>query len=244
MWHRRKIVCCIVIVIIIVPISFTTYQQFVAVPRLKNKVSSLETEKGKVEKERDKAELKLAPFLAAAERSFPNTPSEESLDLLLKRIDKAITEAFIYDLPPEKMEGSAALFAAVKFFLDDIEEPPYDYRWHYHRLVVSATKGLSTSVIPLLRSRSFKDFLTSTGVKVEVMSFAERKKKSHPWPYTGLVLAASNKGPESDLHYVLYPNLDMQIGGEMLRELEKVHFEFKSLYTKVVREAVKASQPK
>jgi hypothetical protein len=243
LWHRRKIVCCIVLAVIVLPISFTSYQQLVAVPRLKNQITSLDAEKGKVEKERDKAELKLAPFLAAAERSFPNTPSEKSLDLLLERIDKAITEAFRYDLPPEKMEGSAALFAAVKFLLDDIDKPPYDLKWHCHRLVVSATKGLSTSVIPLLRSRSFKDFLISAGVNIEVMSFAERQKRMPPLPHTGLVLANSHKGNAApDNHYVLFPNLDLSIGKEMLRDMERVHFDFRRLYTEIVRDAVNANR--
>jgi hypothetical protein len=179
-----------------------------------------------VKTERDKYQTQLAPFLAVAEKSFPDTPSEQRLELLLTRIDKAITDAFRYNLPPEKTEGSAALFAAVKFFLDDLESHGgQDARWHYRRLVISATKGLSTSVIPLLKARRFQDFLESVGVKVETMSIAERKQRKAPWPRTGQVLASCGgqcfgAGSASDLHYVLYPNLELRIDERVLRGLE------------------------
>ncbi len=247
LWRRRKIVCCIVLVVIVLPTLYTTYQQLVAVPKLKDQVSILKTEKSEAEKERDKAELQLAPFLAVADSRFPDTPSDQRLDLLLNRIDKAITDAFRYNLPPEKTEGSAALFAAVKFFLDDLEPHGQDVRWHYRRLVVSATKGLSTSVIPLLKAHRFQDFLKSVGVKVETMSFAERKKRKAPWPSTGQVLAACNgpclgAGSASDLHYVLYPNLELWIDERVLRALERVHFDLKKMYTEIVRDAINATQ--
>jgi hypothetical protein len=181
--------------------------------------------------------------------SYENDPSDKERAILVSKLDKLFTDAIRYNLPPEQMEGSAAMFAAVKFFLDDIEERPHNVRWHYHRLVVSATRGLSTSIMPLLKARKFEDFLKSVGVKITVMTFAERKKRNAPWPNTGLVLAASNgpmfgAGSDSDLHYVLYPNLELWIDERVLRELEKVHFEFRRLYTEVVRDAVSASQSK
>lgn len=178
--------------------------------------------------------------------SYEKGSSDKGRELLFSRLDKLFTDAIRYNLPPEKMEGSAAMFAAVKFFLDDIEEPPHNVRWHYHRLVVSATKGLSTSIIPLLKSQTFQDFLKSAGVKISIMTLTERKRMNAPWPYTGQVLAASNgpmfgPGSESDLHYILYPNLELWIDARVLRELERVHFEFRRLYTEVVRDAVNAS---
>ena len=247
LWRRRKIVCCIVLAVIVLPTLFTIYQQIVALPKLKDKVSTLESEKSNAEKERDKAELQLAPFLAVAESRFPDTPADKRLDLLLNRIDKAITDAFRYNLPPEKTEESAAFFATVKFFLDDIEAHGHDVRWHYRRLVISATKGLSTSVIPLLKARKFQDFLESVGVKIETMSFEERKKRNAPWPHTGQVLAACNgpclgAGSASDLHYVLYPNLELWIDQRVLRALEQVHFDFKKMYTEIVRDAINATK--
>lgn len=42
--------------------------------------------------ERDKFQLQLAPFLAAAERRFPDTPADKRLDLLLVKLDQAITD--------------------------------------------------------------------------------------------------------------------------------------------------------
>jgi len=181
--------------------------------------------------------------------SYENGYADNGREMLLSKLDKLFTDAVRYNLPPEKMEGSAAMFTAVKFFLDDIEESPHKMRWHYHRLVVSATKGLSTSIIPLLNARKFEDFLKSSGVKVSVMTLDERKKKNHPWPSTGLVLASSGgpifgQGSDPNLHYVLYPNLELWIDKRVLRELEAVHFEFRRMYTEVVRDTVGASQLK
>ncbi|MDQ3256711.1 MAG: hypothetical protein M3R15_22940 [Acidobacteriota bacterium] len=149
--------------------------------------------------------------------------------------------------PPKKTEGSAALFAAVKFFLDDIEPHGDGIRWHYRRLV-SSRGGFAASVIPLSKSASFKDFLKRAGVSIEVMSFEERKARPHPGPHTGQVLAASNgpilgNGSDPNLHYVLYPNLQLWIDDRVLRELETVHFDFKRTYTEAARDAVSASRP-
>lgn len=190
-------------------------------------------------------------FLAAAQTSKqetygPNSPvAYTSKGNITITINELLIDGIRYNLPPENIEGSAALFTAVKFFLDDIEQQ--DAHWHYRRLVVSATRGLSTSVIPLLKARTFKDFLKSVGVKITTMSFAERKERKVPWPNTGLVLAASNgpmlgHGSAPDLHYVLYPNLELWIDERVLRVLERVHFDFKKMYTEVVRDAMNASQ--
>ncbi len=248
LWRRRKIICIVVLSVLVLPTLHTLYLQFVAVPALKSQVSTLETEKTEAIQKRDKAEIQLAPFLAVAERSFPDSPSNQRLELLVSKIDKAITDAFRYNLPPEKTEGSAALYTAVKFFLDDLgDHGQTTARWHYRRLAVKASKGLANSITPLLRANTFQRFLESIGVKVEVMSFAERKKKGTPWPNTGLVLAASNgallgPGSATDLHYVLYPNLELRIDERVLRELERVHFEFKKQYTQIVRDAINATQ--
>lgn len=92
LWRRRKLVCIIVLLVISLPTSFTLYQQLVAVPKLKDQVSTLQTAKDEAERECDKAELQLAPFLAAADRRFPDSPADKRLDLLLSRLDKAITD--------------------------------------------------------------------------------------------------------------------------------------------------------
>lgn len=92
LWSRRKLVCIIVLAVIILPAGFTLYQQIVSVPKLKSQISTIEAQKREAEQKRDKAELRLAPFLAAAESRFPNTPADERLDLLLSRLDKAIND--------------------------------------------------------------------------------------------------------------------------------------------------------
>ena len=92
LWRRRKLVCIIVLLVIILPVGWSLYQHFVAVPKLKDQVTALQTAKGDAERERDKAELKLAPFLAAADHRFPDSPADKRLDLLLARLEKAITD--------------------------------------------------------------------------------------------------------------------------------------------------------
>lgn len=92
LWRRRKFVCIIVLVVIILPAGFTLYQQLVAVPKLKTQISGLESGKQKAERERDKAELQLAPFLATAKARFPDAPPEKRLELLLNRMEQAVSE--------------------------------------------------------------------------------------------------------------------------------------------------------
>ena len=56
LWHRRKLVCIIVLAVIVLPAGFTLYQQFVAVPKLKDQIATLETQKREAEEKHDKAE--------------------------------------------------------------------------------------------------------------------------------------------------------------------------------------------
>ena len=172
-----------------------------------------------------------------------NNTVQKNLSELIKEVRE-----IRYNLPPERAEGSAALFSAVKFFLDDLEPHGSDIRWHYRRLIVTARGGLAVSVAPLVKADTFKDFLKQAGVSIEVMTFEESRARQHPAPRTGQVLAASNgpllgNGSDPSLHYVLYPNLQLWIDERVLRELEKVHFDFKRIYTEVVRDAVNASKP-
>ena len=90
LWRRRKLVCTIVSLVIVLPTAFTLYQQFVAVPRLKGKITSLLSAKEQAERARDKAEVQLAPFLAVANRQFPDEPQQKRLELLLTRLDKVV----------------------------------------------------------------------------------------------------------------------------------------------------------
>lgn len=97
LWRRRKLICIIAIFVIAVPVSFGVYQQFVEVPKLKSEISQkqhkiedLQSNLQKAERERDKAQIQLAPFLAAAERTFPNKAPDQRLDLLLAKLEQAI----------------------------------------------------------------------------------------------------------------------------------------------------------
>lgn len=189
----------------------------------------------------------LAPFLAVAKSKYPDVPSEAALKELLKPINAVLSEAFRYDLTPDTVEGNAAQFAASKFFLEDPDFPPQGIEYHYHRLASKATKAFSSAIPQLARSPSFKAYLESQGVKVEVMSFDERVKRGIPWPYTGQVLAAANGGilenvSDPKLHYILFPNLTLYIDGRVLRALEKVHFEFQKVYTESMRDVIHASR--
>ena len=92
LWHRRKLVCVIVLAVIVLPVGFTLFLHFVAVPKLEAQVRALQTEKGEAEQQRDKAELQLSPFLAVAELGFPDSPADKRLDLLLSKLDKAIVD--------------------------------------------------------------------------------------------------------------------------------------------------------
>lgn len=167
-----------------------------------------------------------------------NNKIQQNLSQLLSEVRQ-----LRYSLPPEKTEQACAYFTAVKFFLDKIESHGHDIVWHYRRLIVSATNGLSSSIVPLIQSSRFADFLRSSGVRIEVMTLEERMQRGHPSPQTGQVLAASN-GPllgntaATDLHYVLFPNLDLWIDARVLRELEDVHFDLRREYTEAVRNAV------
>ena len=90
LWRRRKLVCTIVIAIIFIPTVFGLYQRFVEVPKLKDDINHLKDSVQSAEKERDKAETKLAPFLAFANQRFPDSPSDKRLELLLSKLDQVI----------------------------------------------------------------------------------------------------------------------------------------------------------
>ena len=92
LWRRRKPMCLIVLTVIVLPTGFTLYQQFVAVPALKSKVGALQEAKSEAEQQRDKAEIQLAPFLATANARFPDAPPDKRLDLLLGRIEQAVSD--------------------------------------------------------------------------------------------------------------------------------------------------------
>ena len=98
LWNRRKIICIIVIIIVISPILFGLYQKYIVIPKLESKleskeekISQLKTDFGEIIKERDKAELKLAPFLAAANQNFPEASPDHRLALLVNKIEELAT---------------------------------------------------------------------------------------------------------------------------------------------------------
>lgn len=80
LWRRRPVICVMVSVIVVVP----TLLSVIGIPLLVSKLN-------KAEQAKDKAELQLAPFLAAANRSFPEVPKDERLDHLQEKINEMFT---------------------------------------------------------------------------------------------------------------------------------------------------------
>lgn len=151
-----------------------------------------------------------------------------------------------YPLAPRTVQNFAMHQAAVKFFLNEDPYREERARSHYRRLIISVAGDLSIAVQNVLASPHFERFLTNSGVKIKVMSLEERQKLPVPGPHTGQVLAACNGpalGPGSapDLHYVLHNNLELWIDERVLKALESEHFDFKRLYTEMVRDALKES---
>jgi len=230
---RRPGMATCVFLILAVPVAYVVYRDRAQLAKVRDQVV--------------KAEERLDPLLPdrGSGNSDTGSPTDQKLESLLARLEGALKDAK-YGLPPDTLEGSAAYYTTVRFFLDELQEGRGP-KWHYYRLITSATKGMSVAVVPLARSRSFRAFLESAGVKVTVMTFDERKSRGMPGPHTGQVLAASNGpllGPGSDptLHYVLHPNLEFWVDERVLRALEEVHFEFKKLYTTTVRDVLNASR--
>ncbi len=59
---------------------------------LQTKLADSQAALADVKAERDKYQTQLAPFLAVAERRFPDEPTDKRLELLLTRLDKAISD--------------------------------------------------------------------------------------------------------------------------------------------------------
>jgi hypothetical protein len=98
LWRRRKATCIIVIMIMVIPSGLTVYLQFHKVPGLESTIEDknqriLDLDKNLEDaiNARDKAEIRLAPFLAAAEGNFPKAPPDEGLELLMDKLDEVAT---------------------------------------------------------------------------------------------------------------------------------------------------------
>ena len=91
LWRRRRGICIIVLIIMVAPICFSLYLEFLEIPNLESKISGLEKDLDIATKERDKAEIRLTPFLAAAEHRFPNQHPDKSLELLMDKLDEVAT---------------------------------------------------------------------------------------------------------------------------------------------------------
>ena len=91
LWRRRRGICIIVLIIIVAPICFGLYLKFLEIPNLESKISGLEKDLDIATKERDKAEIRLAPFLAAAEHKFPKERPDKSLELLMDKLNEVAT---------------------------------------------------------------------------------------------------------------------------------------------------------
>ncbi|CAB1064486.1 hypothetical protein D1BOALGB6SA_9282 [Olavius sp. associated proteobacterium Delta 1] len=138
LWKRRKGICIIAIAIIIVPTCFTLFQQYIAIPKIQSqivkkdqKISLLENRLKETIREKDKAEIKLSPFLAAADRHFSKSPPDERLNLLVEKIDSLIkrVESAAKDIKSKrilsieaisKIKSRFSLFPPLSFIITSI----------------------------------------------------------------------------------------------------------------------------
>jgi hypothetical protein len=79
LWQRRRYVCVLVIIVVILP----SIVAVVGIPSLKSALD-------KAEHDRDKAQLQLAPFLAAANQHFQDIPESGRLDRLSQKVDSML----------------------------------------------------------------------------------------------------------------------------------------------------------
>ncbi|MBN1516710.1 hypothetical protein JXA32_09100 [Candidatus Sumerlaeota bacterium] len=113
-WKRRKVLASFVIILVLIifvlPAFYAAYQGYFTIPNIEKKhqneikdlkqvISDLKKDKENLENslkstenERDKAELKLAPFLAVADKTFPQTPADQRLELLVEDLNDAINK--------------------------------------------------------------------------------------------------------------------------------------------------------
>lgn len=96
---HSPIIGSIVILILFTPTGFYVYQRFFAIECIKkqlqesnSKYEAISTELRDTKTERDKAQIQLAPFLAIANKNFPQEPQNEQPKLLLNKIEKVLCE--------------------------------------------------------------------------------------------------------------------------------------------------------
>jgi hypothetical protein len=96
---RSPIIGVIVILILITPTGFYVYERFFVIECLKkqlkdsnSKYKAISTDLQDTKMERDKAQIQLAPFLAIANKNFPQDPQNEQPKLLLNKIEKLLCE--------------------------------------------------------------------------------------------------------------------------------------------------------
>jgi len=77
----------IIAAVVLAGISFCIYLQLGKIRTLQTRNENLEGELSKAERQRDKAEQQLAPFLAAANQHFQDIPEDKRLDALTSKID-------------------------------------------------------------------------------------------------------------------------------------------------------------
>ena len=128
LWRRRKAVCILVLVVIVFPVGFTLYQHFIAIPRLQDDVNTKEALIEDLKRERDKLDIKLASFQAAADRAFPDKKREERLDLLLNLLDQIgqnLQRALPYQLSDaQRVTLGAQISDIVKQEMSRTQKPP------------------------------------------------------------------------------------------------------------------------
>ena len=180
LWHRRKLLCVIVVLVVIIP----TLVSIFTIPDLRSKLKN-------AERARDKAELQLAPFLAAANQKFPDKPQDKRLELLLARLDQAIgsVEDAARKISPERtidMKIKNILTTNLK------SVPPLNVELHS---VLGDTEGFSLAT-------EIKTIFEQSGWKVNGVS-----QSVFTTPMKHLILEFGEK-PSEELQLALGPLFD------------------------------------
>src|SRR3990170_4373804 len=126
LWRRRKLVCLVVLVVIVVPVGFGLYQEFIAIPRLQNDVEAKKAEIEDLKGERDKFEIELSSFQAAADKAFPDQKKEERMDLLLTAFQQAGRKTEIHtNLGVTGITSDGKPWSGVILSMNNLKSPPF-----------------------------------------------------------------------------------------------------------------------
>ena len=114
LWRRRRILCILVLTVIVLPTGLA----LIGIPNLRHELKSRT-------QERDKLEIQLAPFLAAANRSFPDIPAEERLGALKEGLDSLDRSVGVLGQQIELILDRSSIIPTLYDLLQDGQEPSH-----------------------------------------------------------------------------------------------------------------------